>query len=227
MPESCYLAAQVRELDRLAIEEHGIAGFTLMQRAGKAAFRMVLKYWPGRTALVCFCGSGNNGGDGYINAGLAKQHGLKASVIAVGSPDKLRGDARLAYEFAREQGVPVSDLDELPKHFFEDTAEDTVIVDALLGTGLTGEVRGDYAAAIALINRVECPVLAADIPSGLDSDTGKILGDAVNADVTVTFIGRKLGQVIGNGPACCGKLEFDDLAVPAAIYEGIAPATPE
>ena len=96
-----------------------------------------------------------------------------------------------------------------------------MIVDAILGTGLTGQVKGDSLTAIGLINASGLPVLAVDIPSGLCSDTGAILGEAIAADITVTFIGRKLGQVSGEGPRLCGELVFNDLAVPPAIYSQV------
>lgn len=219
-----YLAAATRELDRLAIEEHGIAGFTLMQRAGHAAFQALLDKWPDTRQVTCFCGGGNNGGDGYVIAALARAAGLKARVIAVGDPRKLRGDAKLALDMARDAGVEIIEFRDVDQDDAPMDAAGTVIVDALLGTGLTGPARDDYASAIALVNRAGCPVLAVDIPSGLSSDTGERLGPCVEADLTVTFIGRKLGQVVADGPACCGELVFDDLDVPPAIYERVAPA---
>lgn len=219
-----YLSAQVRELDRIAIEEYGIPGFTLMQRAGQAAFDALLNQWPGTQKVICFCGSGNNGGDGYVIAALAIEQGLQATVIAVGDAGKLQGDARLAFDMATNQGVTVMPFSNLNGDFSSLLSPDLVIVDAMLGTGLTGNVRGDYLSAISLINGAGCPVLAADIPSGLCSDTGVVLGHAVHADLTVTFIGRKLGLVTGKGPEYCGKLVFSDLDVPRAIYNKVVPA---
>lgn len=222
--KSLYLAAHVRELDRLAIEEHGIPGFTLMQRAGAAAFKALLETWPGTRAVLCFCGNGNNGGDGYVIAALARDHGLDATAVAVGNPDSLKDDARLAFDTAVKAGVNIVPFATVDGKLTDFVTTATVIVDAMLGTGLTGDVRGDYAGAIDQINALDIPVLAADIPSGLCSDTGRILGNAVQADVTVTFIGRKLGQVIADGPASCGTLVFDDLKVPDAIYARVTPA---
>jgi len=222
--KACYLAADVRELDRLAIEEYGIPGFTLMQRAGAAAFNALLDRWPDTRSVLCFCGSGNNGGDGYVMAALARQQGLAATVIAVGNPGNLGADARQAYEMAVAEEVRVIPFASLAADTAGLLVPGTVIIDALLGTGLTGDVRGDFASAIALINASGAPILAADIPSGLCSDTGRILGSAVQADLTVTFIGRKLGQVTGEGPAACGTLVFDDLGVPDGVYTGVSPA---
>jgi len=218
-----YLARDVRELDRLAIEEHHIPGFTLMQRAGAAAYQAILERWPDTRRLLCFCGSGNNGGDGYVIAALAREHDRQAVVIAVGKPQNLQGDARLAYDMAQRQGVMVQAFDPglSPTEL---ASPGTVIVDAMLGTGLTGDVRGDYLAAITLVNDSGCPVAAVDIPSGLCSDTGRILGLAVKADLTVTFIGRKLGMIENAGPGCCGDIVFDNLDVPREIYRRVTPA---
>lgn len=221
-----YLAQDVRELDRLAIEEHGIPGFTLMQRAGQAAFQATMQKWPDTTALCCFCGGGNNGGDGYVIAALAAATGLKATVVTVGDPDKLGGDAKQALKQAEQENVSFISFET----FYTDPPEltdTTVLIDAMLGTGLSGEVKGKTLEAIEWINASPCPVLSVDIPSGLCSDTGKILGHAVKADLTVTFIGRKLGQVIGQGPTWCGELVFDDLGVPGEIFEQVSPVTPK
>ncbi|MBT5484898.1 MAG: NAD(P)H-hydrate epimerase [Gammaproteobacteria bacterium] len=220
-----YLASAVRELDRLAIEEHQIPGFTLMQRAGQAALTALLNRWPGTRQLLCFCGSGNNGGDGYVMAALARAKGITATVIAVGNIHKLKGDARLAYEMATKQGVeviafPIFDIEKFLKYQGE-----CVVVDAMLGTGLSGKVTGDTLKAIELINATTFPVLAVDIPSGLSSDTGEIPGDAVKAEMTVTFIGRKLGQIIKEGPQTCGEIVFDDLEVPGEIFKLVTPVT--
>ena len=218
--ESYYLAADVRELDRLAIEEFGIPGFTLMQRAGQAAFTALLSRWPDTQKVICYCGGGNNGGDGYVIAALAVKAGLQATVIAVGRPGSLKGDAASARDLALACNVPILPFDNPHGNF----GNHVVLVDAMLGTGLTGPARAPYADAIDQVNALPYPVLAVDIPSGLSSDTGDGFGKCVAADLTVTFIGRKLGQVKGQGPAVCGEVVFDDLGVPASIYRQVAAA---
>lgn len=217
LPETLYLAAQVRELDRLAIEELKIPGFTLMQRAGQAAFSALMDTWPQTKALIAFCGNGNNGGDGFIIAGLAKQQGIHTTVFHLGDPAHLKPDARRAYAFARSQAVPMQAFTGNSK-LDPAVAENGVIVDALLGTGVSGEIRGPYRHAIDTINASGLPVLAVDIPSGLSSDSGEILGAAVNAQLTVTFIAMKKGMVRAEGPGCCGRIVFDDLGVPPAVF---------
>lgn len=221
-----YLAADVRELDRLAIEEYGIPGFTLMQRAGQAAFDAIKNKWPDTNMVVCFCGTGNNGGDGYVISALAKKNGMEALVIALGNLNSLKDDARKAYVTAKENNVRIIPFPEFNPTDLASLPSTTVVIDALLGTGLTGIVRGSYVNAIEFINASDWPVLAADIPSGLCSDSGTVLGNAVKANITVTFIGRKLGQAIAQGPEYCGELLFDDLAVPGEIYTQISPAMP-
>ena len=220
-----YLAADVRELDRVAIQEKGIPGFTLMQRAGAAVFNALLAKWPATENIICFCGSGNNGGDGYIVASQAAKEGLKASVIAVGSPEKLRGDALTACQSALAAGVSVEPFATFNPAILVSPSRNTALVDAMLGTGLSGNVTGSTLEAIELINASPCPVIAADIPSGLCSDTGRILENSVKSDLTVTFIVRKLGQVKESGPELCGELLFDDLDVPGEIYEKVSPVT--
>jgi NAD(P)H-hydrate epimerase len=188
-----------------------------MQRAANAAFNALLTQWPDVEQLIVYCGSGNNGGDGFVIAGLAQQAGLKVAVHLFGNIAAVKGDALQALDFARKLQVPIHAGVQVSLP----TDLRTVFVDALLGTGLTGYVRADFLLAIDAINQSRLPVLAVDIPSGLSSDTGKVLGICVKADLTVTFIGRKIGLVIGAGPMMCGKVLLADLAVPAAVYEDI------
>ena len=217
MPEqNLYTAAHTRELDRVAVEEFGIPGIQLMSRAGRAAFELLQSAWPARCPLAIFCGTENNGGDGFVIAALAQDRGIPVTVYQVGDAAKISGDAAAAREAAVSAGVEILG-------FPGDIALDScVVVDALLGTGLSGDVRGDYLAAIATINAAGMPVLAIDIPSGLCSDSGRRLGVAVVADATITFIGVKRGLLTGDAPDCCGELHFADLDVPAPLAGGRA-----
>ena len=218
LPTRLYRAEEVRELDRLAIEERGVPGFTLMRRAARAAFDVLLESFPVPGVITIVCGPGNNGGDGYVMASLAKQQGVEVQVIQVGDPAKGSADAKLARSRAEQDAVPMQLFDA------QLLLNGGVIVDALLGTGLSGEVRKDYAEVIRWMNRQELPILAVDIPSGLCSDSGVILGEAVEADLTVSFIGLKRGLLTGFGPNVCGELFFDDLAVPEDIYDEVPAA---
>lgn len=212
MSERYYSAAAIREIERIAIQQDGIPGFELMQRAGAAAFATLQRHWPGAKRLIVFCGTGNNGGDGFIVAMLAMRAGIAVEAYLVGAMANVRGDARKALDRALAVQVPVRRAQEAPNL---QEAPDTVIVDALLGTGLAGEVREPFRAAIATINASHLPVLAIDLPSGLCSDTGAMLGAGVKADVTITFIGRKAGMAKGAGPALCGTVVLDALGLMA------------
>jgi len=211
LPYALYRAAQVRELDRCIIEDHGIPGSELMERAGRAAYRVLRERWPDARVVTVLCGSGNNGGDGYVIARLALKDGLSVQVRQLGDAERLKSDALTMAQRYRVAGGEAGPFGSLPRR-------PGVIVDALLGTGLEREVTGVWAQAIEAVNASRAPVLAVDIPSGLHSDTGKVLGVAVGADVTVSFIGLKQGMFTGQGPDRCGEVRFDALDVPAVIY---------
>lgn len=211
LPVALYSAAETRELDRLAIQEYGIPGYTLMSRAGEFAFKTAQHLWPHCEHMVVLTGKGNNGGDGYVIAALAKRAGIRVQIRYLADPHRLEGDARTAYLAAVAADVEMSP-------FRGDPLTADLIVDALLGTGLNSEVRDDYVRAIDCINRCQAPCLAIDVPSGLSADTGQVLGAAVRAAATTTFIGCKRGLLTAFGPDYCGEIYFDDLDVPPAVY---------
>ena len=204
-----HTSAQCRELDRLMIEQEGIAGFELMQRAGRAAFDELLHRWSGIRSVSICCGKGNNAGDGYVIAGLGQEIGLKVQLLQVGDAAQLRGDASLAKAWAEERGIARGQGDA------PFTGE--VIVDALLGTGLRGPLRAPFKTAVERINASGLPVLAVDVPSGVNADTGAVADAAVRADLTVSFIGAKLGLHTGPGLAARGALVQAGLGVTDAV----------
>ncbi|HYP65533.1 MAG TPA: NAD(P)H-hydrate epimerase, partial [Steroidobacteraceae bacterium] len=156
LPIALYSTAQVRALDAHAIEELGIPGYTLMKRAGEAALRYMRTRWPTAHRIVIVCGSGNNGGDGYVLARFAQAAGLTVTVLAAADPEHLRGDARQAYEdFRASEG-------DVEAFAAEHLGAGEVIVDAILGTGLKGPVREDLAAVIRAVNGAATPVFALD-----------------------------------------------------------------
>ncbi len=222
LPSALYRAAQVRELDRLATDQAGISPAALMSRAGRAAFAALVRKWPQVRSITVLCGGGNNGGDGYVVAALAAQKRLSVRVLWLSPPTELEGIARQAYDYACQEGVLVVPFDEA--ELGDPAFAEGVLVDAMLGIGATGDVRPAYAAAITWLNRLAGPVLALDIPSGLCADTGRELGVAVRADVTVTFIGCKVGLLTGRGPALAGELLFDDLSVPEDVLSALPAA---
>lgn len=206
-----YTAAQVRELDRLAIEEAGIPGYTLMARAGEACWSVINQCWPRGKTLTVFCGAGNNGGDGFVIARLALQANRGLQVYQLGDAARMSADARQARDAYTDAGGVVSD-------YIEGAAIDgELVVDALLGTGVDRPVEGLWCSAIQAINASARPVLAVDIPSGLQSDTGALAGVATRAAHTVTFIGRKVGLFTGVAADHCGEIHFADLAVPDSV----------
>lgn len=215
LPHALFTAQQVRELDRRAIAS-GILGMELMTRAGRAAFALLQRRWADNSPVEVFCGGGNNGGDGYVVAALAAEAGMPVRVWSLS--DKLKGDALTARQWAEQRGVAIAHWQG------QSPAVGSVVVDALLGTGISGAVREEYAQAIAAINASAAPVLAIDIPSGLSSDSGVLLGEAVQAAATISFIGLKCGLFTGSAADCVGELVFDDLQVPAEILTSL-PAT--
>ncbi|GHC30657.1 bifunctional NAD(P)H-hydrate repair enzyme [Kushneria pakistanensis] len=203
-----YSTRQVQVLDQRTIEQ-GVPGFALMLQAGQAALDEIMKRFPQARRLCIFCGGGNNGGDGYVVAALARRQGLDVQLLALRAPNQLQDEAAEAVHLARESGVTIDDW-----HQGVEIAKTTdVIVDALLGTGTRGEIRAPFDRAIACINAAPQPVIALDIPSGLNADTGALLGDAVEADLTVTFIARKFGLYTGQAPDVTGEIVLAPLSV--------------
>ena len=238
--DSLYSAAQVRQLDRIAIDKHDLSAIVLMKRAGRAAFRHLLAQWPAVTTIHVICGSGNNGGDGYVLAALAVQRGLSVTVWQLSS--KLTETAELAQNYALQQGVLITPFDaERLKTVISgrlstvtvsnnrnshsvsvgDSVATEVLVDALLGTGVNGELRPSYIDAVSIINQSSWPVLSLDIPSGVNPDNGAVASMAVKACSTISFIGQKIGNFVGQGRLHSGERFFDDLSVPSEIYASL------
>ncbi len=218
LPANIYSVAAVRETDRTTIEDHGVPGYTLMTRAGEAAVAAARARFPQAQRWQVICGAGNNGGDGYVVARLAAQHGITASVLTLIAPDKLAGDAATAYgDFVAEGGIVLPWEGKLDGHA-------DLMVDGILGSGLERDVGGEYAKAVNEINRHVAPVVALDIPTGIHGDSGQVLGCAVRAAITVTFVGLKSGLFLGEAPDYCGEIRFAGLDIPDSYREDIAPA---
>jgi ADP-dependent NAD(P)H-hydrate dehydratase / NAD(P)H-hydrate epimerase len=218
LPEALFRAAQVREFDRRAIDGYAIASNVLMERAGAAAFGLATVRWPRARRVVVVCGTGNNGGDGFVVARLAKLAGLATIVLLVGDEAGIRGDAAIMRRRCVDAGVEIA-------AFHADRLRDAgLVIDALLGTGLQRIVEGPWREAIATINSITAPKLAVDVPSGLNSDSGAVMGAAVRAEATMSFIGLKTGLFTGSGRTHAGTIYFDDLGVPPDVYAGVEPA---
>ena len=209
LPSAIHTAAQVRAMDEYAIAKLDIPGYTLMTRAGAAALRVLRERWPSAKRIAIVCGSGNNAGDGYVLARLARQAGLKITAIAVSDPAKLKGDARTAWqEFNAAGGQAIAWLDSA-------IAQADVIVDAIFGTGLTRALSDSLCEHVHAMNAARAPILSLDVPSGIEADTGRVLGAAVKAECTIAFVGLKLGFYMGEAPDYIGELRFDSLDIPA------------
>lgn len=208
-----YTVEQVRALDRHAIEVLGIPGYELMQRAAAAALVCLRQHWPQARRIAVYCGPGNNGGDGFLLAALAREAGIHADVFAVGES---RGDdavrARREFEhgggsvYAWQEGIALPLVD--------------VHVDALYGTGLQRALTPDAAVLVNRIHATGAPVLSLDVPSGVNADTGDVPGVAVQAQVTATFIALKRGLFTGLAPGYVGTVQWESLGLPDALWQG-------
>jgi hydroxyethylthiazole kinase-like uncharacterized protein yjeF len=207
-----YRAEQVRAMDLFAIQQLGISGTVLMERAGAAAFALLQRRWPQARTLAVVCGTGNNGGDGFVVARLAAEAGLDVRVLIVGDANHLQGDALAASQRLQSVGID-------PVPFDRDLLSlCDLVVDAILGIGLQGTVEGERREAIAAVNQTGLPVLALDIPSGLNADSGEVQGIAIKAAATICFIGIKRGVYTGEAADYCGEIVFNTLSVPEAVY---------
>jgi ADP-dependent NAD(P)H-hydrate dehydratase / NAD(P)H-hydrate epimerase len=200
-------AATMRAVDRWAIDQQGVPGLELMERAGAGVARAVEQLVPdGRVAVVC--GKGNNGGDGFVVARLLRDASREVDVLLAGEAEAIAGDARVNLE--RLPGTAPLSLGDAQAHVLRSS----VIVDALLGTGFTGPARGAVADAIALIDSSRVPVVSVDVPSGVDASTGEVRGPAVHAAITVTFHAAKPGLWIRPGKAHAGEVRVIDIGIP-------------
>lgn len=205
----------MRALDREAIMSLGISGHVLMQRAAAAAWRVLRARWPLARRLVVVCGSGNNGGDGYLLAATAREARMDARVIAPVAPRNAGDAVRARLEWLAMGGSILDPEAEFP--------EADVYVDALFGTGLTRPVEGTARALIDALNASGRPILALDVPSGIDSDTGNVHGAAVRATATVTFVAHKRGLFTGPALNHRGEMTLDTLGLPDDLYKSSHP----
>ena len=212
--EALYSVAQIREIEKTAIAAHGIDGIDLMRRAAKAAYEFLRKRWPGARRIAVLCGSGNNGGDGYALATLARKDQCHVDVIALGPP-RPGSEAALAYAEWTLAGGKVLANTVWP--------EADVYVDALFGIGLARAPEEQAEAWIARLNAGSMPVLALDVPSGLNADSGVAPGAAVRATATISFIAQKRGLHTGAAADFCGEIFVDTLALPAEVFRRCRP----
>ena len=213
LTQKLYRADQVRLYEQEAAKKMGIDLYALMQRAGACVYQNCVTLFPNVDNYLVLVGSGNNAGDGYVSALTAFNAGKNVSVVAVQPDREIEGYAAKAKEAWLAAGGKIETLDDK----FLQRAD--IIIDGLLGTGIVGTIRTEYAQIIAKINECDKPIVSIDVPSGLDASTGASLGECVQATATVTFIGIKIGLTTGAGKQACGKLIFDDLGIGKAFAD--------
>lgn len=215
--EYLYTTQQVKQGEQQIAQTHGIELFELMERAGKAVFDNIERLYPKCKSLHLFCGHGNNGGDGYVVARIAREKGYRVLLSQVGDPDTLCGEAKQAKDAWLASGGEITQADQ------NCSIESDLIVDALLGTGFTAPLREEYVHFIQSINASGVDVISIDIPSGLSADTGTAAGECIKARHTVSFIGLKRGLFTGKAAAYTGKVIFEGLDI-APLFESEHPS---
>ena len=208
---------EVRDVDRRAIEEYGLPGIVLMENAGRGCAELI----DGGPVVIC-CGKGNNGGDGYVIARHLENRGIAVEILSVCPIAELKGDARINADVAVKAGLQVTVASE-PRDW--ETLQERLrrpkwVVDALLGTGFTGELREPYQTAIRTVKSSSDSgrkVLAVDVPSGLDVDTGLPAAECIKADVTATFVAMKPGFFQATARPFLGQVHVIDIGVPLSL----------
>jgi NAD(P)H-hydrate epimerase len=218
-------AAQMREADRFTIEDIGIPSLVLMENAGRQVVAAIEAAYEsplaGRVAVLC--GRGNNGGDGFVIARTLLQRGVDTAVFVIGSLGDVRGDARTNLDILGRLGVTVVEIadEQSWELHFSEISQCTLIVDAILGTGLTSAVGGMLETVVADVNAADIPIVAVDLPSGLSADSPHLPGDCVNATMTVTLAAPKLPLVLPPGETHAGDVVIADIGIPYEVIEGL------
>ncbi|MEX0715947.1 MAG: NAD(P)H-hydrate epimerase [Planctomycetaceae bacterium] len=211
---------EVRDVDRLAIEQYGLPGIVLMENAGRGAAELLQSLGIHGSVVVC-AGAGNNGGDGFVIARHLDLAGHAVRVLLFARPDALRGDAAVNHRVVERAGIPIHVMedDPAPADIDRELKNAAWVVDALLGTGVRGAVRSPFDAIIDGINAAGRPVLAVDLPSGMDCDTGDPLGVCVRADHTVTFVARKKGFDAPGAARWTGAVHIVEIGAPRRLLD--------
>lgn len=200
MKKRIFSTDDARQFDRRAQEELGIPSLILMENAGRG----VAEEAGSVKKIAIVCGTGNNGGDGLVAARHLLNAGKEVTVYLLGEPAKLKTDPLLNYQILRNLNANIVEVKSAAD--LKPVKQADLIIDAIFGIGLSTPVKSFLAEAIDLLNQTKIPILAVDVPSGLDADTGLILGTAVKANKTVTFVAAKKGFFKADGPKCCGKV---------------------
>jgi ADP-dependent NAD(P)H-hydrate dehydratase / NAD(P)H-hydrate epimerase len=217
-PKLLYQALMIRHLEKEAMAHDGVSEAQMMQQAGEDALEALIDHWPQAEKIAVVCGAGNNAGDGFVLACLAHVRGYSVTCyLTCALDDVKKGPAYEAAVLCQEAGVSMRRWSDGL------TIDADVLVDALLGIGLDGAVRDEYAAIIEALNALTLPIISLDVPSGLNADTGEVMGVAIKAEKTITFIGAKLGLYTYQGPSYSGDVRVSDLGFSAAVFDSIEP----
>jgi NAD(P)H-hydrate epimerase len=206
---------QVRDVDRQAMEDYGMSGLVLMENAGRNSAQLLQSLGIAGPVVIC-CGKGNNGGDGFVIARHLENGGFAVKVLLCVPAGSIAGDAAVNLQILVRAGTPIVSP---PFDWSHELSGAEWIVDALLGTGTQGTIRDPFIAAIHAIDAAHCKVLAVDLPSGLDCDTGQPLGACVRADYTATFVARKIGFDLPGAADWTGEVDVIDIGVPQALLQ--------
>jgi len=208
-----YNAKQIKQIEQEYAAGSTQGTYPLMEKAGAALFKQLLLEWPHTKNIIVVTGKGNNAGDGFVVARLAAESRIKVTVCPLSETKLLTGDALRAYQKVPHRNIKYLNLEQV------DFSASDIIVDAILGTGIKGKLSEDYLIAIKKINASPSPVVAVDIPTGVEADTGFVHNDAIKADLTVSFIGRKKGMYTGDAAKFCGRVSLESLDISQKFYD--------
>ena len=216
-----YTANETRKIDNLAIKEKEISGYSLMQMAAEFSLDVILREFSPVEELIIFCSKGKNSGDGFLLGSYAKEFGLDVTVVMSNSAKELKGVSNKAFKEMQDSKVKTITTKSVAKLKVSDKA---VIVDALIGTGLKGNLRKNIKDSILALNKLglKSPVVSLDIPSGVNPDTGGINDICVYADITATFVAQKRGCFTSTGKKVSGEVIYSDLEIPKRIFSKVA-----
>ena len=207
-------AKEAKDIDIKAADTFGISALLLMENAGRGVAEEAIKMLRGKRSVAIFCGKGNNGGDGFVAARHLLVKGITPDIFLAGNINDVENEARVNLDILLKLKQRIVEVNGENLHLVKNKiSKYNLIIDALLGVGLEGEVRGIFRDLIGIINSSKAKVLAVDIPSGLDATAGRTLGYCVRADRTVTFVAKKRGMVLGEGPKYCGRVVVKDLGI--------------
>jgi NAD(P)H-hydrate epimerase len=219
MPQLIFTREQVRQVDKDAVEQYGIPSIVLMENAARQVADKAQAMLDATKRVLVLCGGGNNGGDGLAAARHLQNRGIDVTVVLVKSADKYKDDAGANLDICRKMDLKMIDAADDPVGVLQDLDQHDLILDGLLGTGIDSEIRSPMDRVIEWVNQRNERVLAIDIPSGLDCDRGIPLGNAVQANATITFVGMKAGFIKTGADRYTGVIEIADIGAPRQLTE--------